>query len=225
MIWRAFSAVILGACAVCFIVPANADPVAETLPPEQDTSVDSLPLSEPERPQISATIIPKLTPVSIEIGTLLGTKISTSGDRFVIRLTEAIVIDGRQVVPAGVEGEGEVIHAKKGGGMGSAGELVLAARYLNVDGRQLPLRSMKFVALGKDNIGTSTALGIALGLPGLLVSGGNTEVPVGTRASAMTREDFIIVPMEEVVEPTLRPDNSQPLESVEALEFGEGESE
>lgn len=218
MVWRAFAAVTCMVCALGMISPVSSQ-TDNVLEPEVHlpAEADVLPDKAANHP-LNLVTIPKLTPVAIEIRTLLGTKISTSGDKFLIRLAEAIIIDGQEVVPAGTEGEGEVIHAKKGGGMGSAGELVLAARYLIVDGRQLPLRSMKFVALGKDNIGTSTALGITLGLPGLFISGGNTEVPVGTLASAMTREDFSMGPVVEAVKPSLPPENSQIFEVVEVGE-------
>ncbi|MET0587174.1 MAG: hypothetical protein ABWZ75_01520 [Novosphingobium sp.] len=71
---------------------------------------------------------PALTPVSIQILAALGSKVSKSGDTFPIRLAAPVIVDGTVAIPAGAEGMGEVVHAKKGGGIGAAGELVLAAR-------------------------------------------------------------------------------------------------
>ncbi|MFD2578932.1 hypothetical protein ACFSTD_10665 [Novosphingobium colocasiae] len=60
--------------------------------------------------------MPKLTPVTLQIDGALGSRISKTFDRFPIHLYEAIVIDGRTLVPAGASGWGEVVHAKKAGG-------------------------------------------------------------------------------------------------------------
>ncbi len=170
-------------------VHAEPAPIAEATP-----AADALPAGE-------ALTIPALTVVEIEIGAELGSKISTSGDRFPITLKAPIVIDGREAIPAGTAGEGEVVHAKKAGGSGTPGELVLAARFLTVGERRLRLRSMRVGQVGKDNMGTVTAIGAAsaavalpLALLGFAIAGGNTVYPQGSLASAKTAEAFVVEP-------------------------------
>jgi hypothetical protein len=92
---------------------------------------------------------------------------------------------------------GEVVHAKKSGGSGAAGELVLAARYLDVDGRRLRLRSLKLVPKSTSNVDAVHALNIAssaapvpIALVGFLITGGQAVVPQGTQAQAKTAETF-----------------------------------
>lgn len=148
--------------------------------------------------------IPALTPVAIRIHAELGSKISKSGDIFPISLAEPIVIDGRELVPAGITGMGEVVHAKKGGFGGAPGELVLAARYLELNGRQIRLRSFSLHREGKDNLGLTSGVAIAAGLPALFINGGNAVVPSGTVSNAKLREDFNVeisppVPGDDVV--------------------------
>jgi hypothetical protein len=150
-------------------------------------------------PAIAAPTVPALTPVSIEILAPPGSKISKSGDSFPIRLAAPIVIGGKEVVPAGAPGVGEVIHAKKSGGMGTAGELVLAARYLEVDGRRLMLRSLNIAAAGQSSIHKVDAINAAsavsplpIGLIGFFISGGQVNVAKGTIAPAKTRESFAL---------------------------------
>ena len=139
--------------------------------------------------------IPPLTVVTVEIMVDLGSKLSKSGDTFPIRLAAPIVVNGVEVIPAGVTGMGEVVHAKRSGGSGAAGELVLAARYLEVDGRRLRLRSMNFSANGRSNIDTAFALSVA-GPPmvGFIIRGKQANVPAGTIADAKTAEAFSLVP-------------------------------
>lgn len=144
-------------------------------------------------------IIPALTPVSVEIRAPLGSNISKSGDMFPIRLAAPIVIEGKELVPTGAVGMGEVVHAKKSSGMGAAGELVLAARYFEVSGQQLKLRSLNLSAAGKSAIHKVDALNAAsavsplpIGLIGFFISGGQVMVQLGTVVPAKVREDFTL---------------------------------
>lgn len=146
------------------------------------------------QPATPGIAIPALTPVSLVLKQNVGSKISTSGETFSFTLAEPQVIDGREVVPAGTPGMGEVIHAKRGGGSGSAGELVLAARYLQVGDRRLRLRSLQVAEAGKDKIGTVNALAPVpvKGMFGFLVKGKEIDLPEGTLLHAKTAEDFIL---------------------------------
>lgn len=106
------------------------------------------------------------------------------GDHFRLRTTAAITVGEVLVLPAGTEGVGEVIHADKARSGGKAGELLLAARTLQLDGRSVPLRGMQLGRSGRDKTQASLALGVALGPLGLLVQGGEVEIPAGTPAYA-----------------------------------------
>lgn len=180
------------------VVPANAqDAGSEVVAIEATAEAPSEP---PPAPIVPNTLtLAKLTPLVIEILDPLGSKTSNSLDTYRIRLAEPIVIEGAAVVPAGAEGLGEVVHAKKAGGMGAAGELVLAARFLEVEGRQMRLRSMELLESeqGKDRTGTVNALNVAsaaspipIGLIGFFIGGGNIEIPAGAFASAKLAADF-----------------------------------
>ena len=141
-------------------------------------------------------LLPKTTPLTIVIDAELGSKISAAGQKFPIRLAKPVEVDGVEVLPAGIVGEGEVVHAKKAGMAGAAGELVLAARYLEHDGRRIELRSFRFfdagdetLSKGQDNTGVSNVTTALAGPIGFLIGGGNTNVMPGTLASAKTRND------------------------------------
>jgi hypothetical protein len=155
----------------------------------------------PETASCTCTTIPALTPVSVEILAAVGSKISKTGDSFPIRLAAPIVIDGKEAAPAGATGVGEVVHAKKSGGMGAPGELVLAARFIELGGRRLRLRSLRLVPQGKSAINrldgfnaASAASPIPIGLIGFFIQGGQATVAQGTIAEAKTAESFEIKP-------------------------------
>ena len=145
-------------------------------------------------------LIPKLTPVEIEILEDLSSDKSKPLATFTFRTATPVLIDGFETIPAGTPGAGEVVHAKKAGLAGSAGELVLAARYLDMNGERVVLRSMRFAQAGADRTKTASAINSAsaaapipgLGLLGFAIKGGNITVPAGTIATAMTAQDFAV---------------------------------
>jgi hypothetical protein len=112
------------------------------------------------------------------------------GDHFRLRTTQAITVSDVLVLPAGTEGIGEVIHADKARGGGKPGELLLAARFLQLDGRTVPLRGMQLGRSGKDTTQASLAVSLALGPFGLFVQGGEVVIPVGTAAHAKLKGAF-----------------------------------
>lgn len=141
--------------------------------------------------------IPALTPVELVIEADLGSKASKTGETFPLKLHRDLMINGRVVIPANTPGQGEVVWAKPSGGSGASGELVLAARFLDVNGRHLRLRSMHVAPVGADKIAAVNQLAVAtaatmpaVGLIGYFISGKQAVVVKGTVAGAKTAENF-----------------------------------
>ncbi len=140
----------------------------------------------------SCRIVPALLPLTVEIMAPVSSKTSKTGEMFPIRLAEPITLDGVTVVPAGAMGVGEVVHAKKSGGSGAGGELILAARYLDVSGRRMALRSMQLAATGQDQTVLAMAASELIGPFGFAVRGKNVEIAAGRRATAKTAVTFML---------------------------------
>lgn len=144
---------------------------------------------------IAADVVPARTVIELEIMQALGSKTSKAGDRFAIRLAEPLVIAGRTVLPAGLTGEGEVVHAAKARWGGKAGELVLAARYLECGARSSGVE--RRIALGYFKFGMAgqsrTAEALFVPFVGPFIGGGEVSVAPGTRANAQTK-DIIELP-------------------------------
>jgi hypothetical protein len=187
--------------------PVGASIESPALVTPEVTTLSSLPVAPqpPGTPQCplpsadSAPCIPALTPVRLVIRTHLGSKISTSGQTFAIQLAQPILVEGKELVPAGTAGMGEVVHAKKSGGSGASGELVLAARYLELGDRRLRLRSLNFAVAGQDSIKGVNTLMIAsaatipaISLIGFFVQGKPIDIPEGMEAMAKTAEPFVL---------------------------------
>lgn len=150
------------------------------------------PVSAPPAAQPATTAAPRIaaaTIVDIEIMEPLSSKTAKMDATFPIRVAVPIIVDGRELIPAGTQGVGQVIHAAKSGGGGKAGELLLAARYLDVNGVRVPLRRFRLGASGAQKADEAFAVGVVVPFGQLLVKGKEIEFPAGTRANAIVAAD------------------------------------
>jgi hypothetical protein len=163
-----------------------------------DTAAQSAPAAAPAHVSVTpaptthasgASHIPANTAVVLETQQALSSLTLKHGDLFALRLAEPVLIDGVQVLPAGTSGVGQVVHAERARAAGKAGELLLAARYLEHNGRRIALRSFRLGANGVDRTKATLGVAVALGVAAFLVRGGNIEIPAQTRAQALTAQD------------------------------------
>jgi hypothetical protein len=142
-------------------------------------------------PITSELCLPALTQLVVRIEAGLSSRTTKTGETFPLTLAEPLVIDRQVVLPAGIRGQGEVVHAK-GTGLGVGGELVIAARFLEVDGRQMRLRSMRVGVHGKDQQDLTFAAAAVIGLPAMFIRGKHIEIPAGTLAGVKTAQPFAV---------------------------------
>ena len=159
------------------------------------------PASDPD-PAISSECctIPALTVVELEFVDPASSRSSKTGDKIALRLAEPVMVDGRTVIPAGTRGFAEVIQASKGRMMGKAGELTLGLPYLELDGRRISLKRLRYGrSQGSDPSGTLTTLNVAAAaaLPIastalIFISGGNVDIASGAPAHAVVTTETSI---------------------------------
>jgi hypothetical protein len=130
------------------------------------------------------------TLVELETTEAISSRDRKPGDSFGLRLHAPLIVDGSVVIPAGTMGIGQIVHAERARGGGKPGELILAARYLQLDDRQVRLHGMKLFAVGGDHSKTALAVAMAVGVFGQFVHGGEVEIPAGTLANAKLVEGF-----------------------------------
>ncbi len=129
------------------------------------------------------------TIIELELAEIVSSLRNQRGDRYALRTTAPLVVDGRMVAPAGLEVEGAVVHANKSRSGGQAGELLLAARRFEVDGRVVGLKGMKLGASGRDRSGEALAASFVIGPFVMFMRGKEIEIPVGTAAHAKVAND------------------------------------
>jgi len=128
--------------------------------------------------------------VELELAEPVGSDRHKIGDRFRLRLATPLMLDGTVIVPAGTPGIGEVVHAQTSRGGGKPGELLLAARFLELPDGPVALRAMKLAARGKDNVNASLATSFVAGPFAMFVHGREIEIPAGTHALAKLAQDL-----------------------------------
>lgn len=138
----------------------------------------------------------KGTQIEVELTETVSTRTHGIGARFGLRLAAPLVVGGQELIPVGVTGEGVVIDSGKGGMGGKPGKLVLAARFLTVNGTQVAIRGLSMSRAGTDR--SNASMGVAMipyvGLASILVSGGDVVITSGGRASARLAQDFPVSP-------------------------------
>lgn len=147
-------------------------------------------------PASAATLrLPALTPVRLRVIGEISSKTHVKGDKVEIVLAEPLRLSDTLAIPAGTRGVAEVIHAAKGGMGGKAGELLVAARSLDLSSDlHIPLRSFRLApASGKNNeglaMGLSIAGGVAGGIAAMIMTGGSARIPDRSEAFAKTAAD------------------------------------
>lgn len=173
-----------------------AEPVAVAPPPVVTTTISTTPVISPTLATADCCVIKALTPVRLAITNPISSNAVAPGQPFAFTLSEPILVDGGRSIPAGTPGQGEVVHASRSGMAGKAGELVLAARYIDYHGTRIPLRSMRFGSVGKDQTGTANAIAIGTavvaplaGVFALAITGGEVRIPAGALADARISAD------------------------------------
>ena len=154
-----------------------AEPVLVTLPP---------------LPPPPVVVIAKDTLLTLQLDRALASDLSKPGERFPISLSEPLLRDGAVILPAGLTGEGEVIHAAKAGWGGKAGELIINARFLTCGGQRVPIGKLRFFAPGENRVGQAFAASMVLTPAMFFISGGNAALPLGAKIQARVTADVTL---------------------------------
>ena len=163
------------------------------LTPFSSIATETLGAGETAEVALAATaefVLPANTVIELEMVEPVGSKTSKPGDLFQLRVATAVELNGSVLIAAGTPAVGQVVHATRSGTGGKAGELILAARYLDMPHGQVKLRS-SFGAAGKNRVGTSAGMVVVTGVFGMLVRGRDVELPAGSPLSARLAIDTI----------------------------------
>lgn len=199
--------------------PASAlSPVTPVTPATTAVAADPLPVPAPDPAAGTATSDAQLalaaagTELLFTMQETVSSKTHIRGDRFGLVLAEPLTVDGQVLMPAGTIAVGEVVHAAKTAMGGQPGELILAARYIDFAGRQLPLRGFQ-AGVGKSRVNASMATAIAAGVVGMLVRGKHVEIAAGSPIVAKLKTDVALPMLGPVTEGSVAPAPTVPADA------------
>jgi len=195
MLLRSVAYLAIASSCVFTSVASAQDSGAPPLAPAEATAREQP--SEPTTTAVQSSCckLPALTVVELEILDQASSRTSQIGEKVRIRTAAPLLVDGRIIVPAGTEGSAEVVQASKARMMGKGGELVLGLPSLELKGQRIPLKRLRYgPSTGKGNDTLTTVAVASIGLPGLLISGGNIEISKGARANAVVTADTLLAP-------------------------------
>lgn len=175
------------ACPAVFAQAPAIAPPADVPAPVDASSATSLPKSVPA----PCACLPAGTLIELELVDRINSFERKRGDRFALRLAQPVQLDGHDVLPAGLNVVGEVVHAQAASAGGKPGELLLAGRFLEWNGRQVPIRGLKAGASGRNNAGIAMAASFAVGPFAMFIRGREIEIPAGTRMQAKLGENVV----------------------------------
>jgi hypothetical protein len=160
-------------------------------------------------------VVPSGTTVTISLGTTLGSKLSTAGQRFTGSVARDVVIGNAVAIPKGSSVSGTVVDAKPLGRFKGGALLEVRLDSINVNGSELPVHASarSFTIKGKGKrTGILAGGGAALGgIVGGLAGGGKgaaiglaAGAGAGGAGAAFTGNKEIVLPAESALAFALR---------------------
>ncbi|KRD31784.1 hypothetical protein ASE35_12440 [Lysobacter sp. Root916] len=128
--------------------------------------------------------------VELQLGESLSSARHKRGDRFALRLSQPLTVDGAEPILAGTPAVGEVVHGARSRGGGHPGELLIAGRYLEFNGRQIPLRGLSVGQSGRDQINGAMGASLLIGPFAMFVRGREIEIPADTALRAKLAQEL-----------------------------------
>jgi hypothetical protein len=135
-------------------------------------------------------VLPKGTMVRLMVTKEVNSRDNHPGDRFTLRVDEAVQVQGVTVIPIGAKGWGELVGAEGTGGVGKSGKINARLLYVEANGQRIDLDGER-QSTGRSGAGAVVASVIAFGPFGLLAKGNNASLKAGEILNGYTLADAV----------------------------------
>ena len=179
--------------------------------------------AQAQAPRPQPIVLPAGTAIEITVDQSVSSKTNNAGDRFVASLAAPVLVNGRQVIPAGSAASGTITVAKSAGRFMGNAELALTLNSVTVDGKAYDLQTSTFSETTEGR-GKRTAIGTGVGAAagaviGAVAGGGKgaaigagAGAGAGTAGAALTGDRDVTLPAETKINFELsQPVTIQPL--------------
>ena len=176
---RINSALLAGAALL--LVPSAA--MAQDVPAAQPAVVEAQAAS----PMAAEAMLPANTEVVLTMNAAVSSKSHRLGEKFSLTVAQDVKADGMTVIPRGTRAVAQITRRTGKGGFGKSGKMDFTFRYIDLDGRQIPIEGRHHQA-GEGRGGAAVAGVVAAGIVGgMLVKGKSAKIEEGREFTARTR--------------------------------------
>jgi hypothetical protein len=169
----------------------------------------------------SYVTIPAGTRISVRMIDSIDSTQNQVGDRFQASLEEPLMVEGREVVPKGVDVYGRLTDSKTSGTFTGKSQLAVELTTIVIGGQNIPVTTGEYSVAGKSRTASTakrTVGGAAVGsIIGAIAGGGKGAAigagvggGVGAGSEAVTKGDQVKIPSETLLDFTLQQDLSVP---------------
>jgi hypothetical protein len=152
----------------------------------------------------TATALPANTELLLSMNDDLTTKGIEEGHKFRMTLVRDVMIGDYVVIPKGTPAVGEVTWKTGKGAFGKSGKMEVALRYLDMNGRHVPIEG-KYRQEGEGNTAATVAGVIAAGVFAGFITGKSAKIPQGRELKAFTTETLPVALPETAAAPAIAP--------------------
>jgi hypothetical protein len=171
-----------GTLAACALVLANGAAFAQAA---SDKSALPALVAAPRAAEGGQTMLPANTELLLSVNEELTTKGIEEGHKFRLTLVRDVMLGDYVVVPKGTPAVGEVTWKTGKGAFGKSGKMEIALRYLDLNGRHIPIEG-KYRQEGEGNTTATVAGVIAAGVFAGFITGKSAKIPQGRELKAHT---------------------------------------
>ena len=170
------------ALAACSMLATSVTGFAQTV--AADAPVPAVAL---QRPAAQSSALPANTELLLSMNDDLTTKGIEEGHKFRLTLVRDVQMGDYVVIPKGTPAVGEVTWKTGKGAFGKSGKMEIALRYLDLNGRHVPIEG-KYRQEGEGNTAATIAGVIAAGVFAGFITGKSAKIPQGRELKAFTTE-------------------------------------
>ena len=131
------------------------------------------------------------TAVQLETRADITSKTAKEGDPVELAVSQAVVVDGVTVIPAGAPAKGEVAKARDNGLLGRSGKLDIQITAINAGGRDIPVRGQSDKK-GKGGTIGAVGAGVVFLPLAIVVKGKEAKIPAGSKVDVYIDRDIPI---------------------------------